>query len=413
MNSLSLSELTGQVQAVIRQNFPQPLWVRAEISELRENGGHCYMELIEKEAESGHITAKVRANIWSSTYRMLKPYFESSTGEAFRAGLNVLVSVMVEFNGLYGFSLNVRDIDPVFTIGELAARRLQIIRRLESEGIADMNKQLSFPALPRCIAVISSETAAGYGDFCDQLKSNPAGYTFYTKLFPAIMQGMQAEPSIIRALDEIFKYSNLFDVAVIIRGGGAVADLSCFDSYNLALNCAQFPLPIITGIGHLRDSSILDMVAHACLKTPTAAAEFLISKLDEASEVVNNLAYELHNIASGILKKEEKTLDIIKLKIKQASKTGLLQKTGMLSTLVFRLKNSARNKMMLEKNRLSLLQRMIETHSPVFLAERGYTITTLNGKKLTSIKQVSPGNKITTHLPDGCIDSNILEIIGK
>lgn len=410
MNSISLSELTGQIQAVIRQHFSNTIWVRAEISELRENGGHCYLELIEKESDSDHIIAKVRANIWSGTYRMLKPYFESSTGESFRAGMTVLVSVVVEFNGLYGFSLNIRDIDPVFTIGELAARRMEIIRQLEAEGIADMNKELSFPVLPQRLAIISSETAAGYGDFCDQLNANTRNYAFYPKLFPAIMQGMQAELSIIQALEKIYDHIDLFDVVVIIRGGGATTDLSCFDSYNLALNCAQFPLPIIAGIGHQRDVSILDMVAHTSVKTPTAAAEFLISNLDEAEDMINEFAHQLSNIASNATKNEERRLEMTGLRIKQAARTGFLKETNLLSTYLFKIKNYAQNKMVHESSRLNLIQTKIETHSPKFLTERGYTITTMNGKRLTSTQEIKTGDKITTHLPDGNFNSKILYI---
>lgn len=410
MNSISLSELTGQIQAVIRQNFSNTIWVRAEISELRENGGHCYLELIEKESDSDHIIAKVRANIWSGTYRMLKPYFESSTGESFRAGMTVLVSVVVEFNGLYGFSLNIRDIDPVFTIGELAARRMEIIRQLEAEGIADMNKELSFPVLPQRLAIISSETAAGYGDFCDQLNANTRNYAFYPKLFPAIMQGMQAELSIIQALEKIYDHIDLFDVVVIIRGGGATTDLSCFDSYNLALNCAQFPLPIIAGIGHQRDVSILDMVAHTSVKTPTAAAEFLISNLDEAEDMINEFAHQLSNFASKATKNEERRLEMTRLRIKQAARTGFLKETNVLSTYLFKIKNYAQNRMVHESSRLNLIQTKIETHSPKFLTERGYTITTMNGKRLTSTQEIKTGDKITTHLPDGNFNSKILYI---
>lgn len=410
MNSISLSELTGQIQAVIRQNFSNTIWVRAEISELRENGGHCYLELIEKESDSDHIIAKVRANIWSGTYRMLKPYFESSTGESFRAGMTVLVSVVVEFNGLYGFSLNIRDIDPVFTIGELAARRMEIIRQLEAEGIADMNKELSFPVLPQRLAIISSETAAGYGDFCDQLNANTRNYAFYPKLFPAIMQGMQAELSIIQALEKIYDHIDLFDVVVIIRGGGATTDLSCFDSYNLALNCAQFPLPIIAGIGHQRDVSILDMVAHTSVKTPTAAAEFLISNLDEAEDMINEFAHQLSNFASKTTKNEERRLEMTRLRIKQAARTGFLKETNVLSTYLFKIKNYAQNRMVHESSRLNLIQTKIETHSPKFLTERGYTITTMNGKRLTSTQEIKTGDKITTHLPDGNFNSKILYI---
>lgn len=410
MKSISLSELSQQIKQTINEQFYSPLWVRAEISELRENNGHCYMELIEKEEESDNILAKIRANIWASTYRMLKPYFESATGETFRAGLNILVSVVVEFNGVYGLSLNVRDIDPVFTIGELAARRLQIIRQLENEGVIDMNKQLPMPELPQRIAVISSASAAGYGDFLDQLTNNYGGYVFYTKLFPAIMQGMQAESSIIQALDKIFEHSDLFDVVVIIRGGGATTDLSCFDSYNLALNCAQFPLPIIAGIGHFRDKTILDLVAHTSVKTPTAAAELLISFLDDAKDRVDSLIGSLHKQVAEFIASEQKSLEFVKIKIKQAVRTGFLKETNLINNYVFHLKNLTRNRISEEKNKLNLIQTRLSTHSPKFLAERGYTITTLNGKRISSVKQVKLGDKIETYFSDGSMESNIERI---
>ncbi|MDL2290432.1 exodeoxyribonuclease VII large subunit, partial [Paludibacteraceae bacterium OttesenSCG-928-F17] len=239
MKSISLSELTARIEETISLNFGSGVWIRAEISELRENNGHCYMELIEKSSDNDSIIAKCRATCWASTYRMLKPYFESSTGQNLMAGLQVLVSVQVDFHSVYGLNLNVRDIDPVYTVGEIAARRTQIIRRLEEEGIADMNKQLPLPALPQRIAVISSPTAAGYDDFLNQLHNNSFGFRFYTQLFPAIMQGDATEMSVINALDQIYEQSENFDVVVIIRGGGATADLVAFDSYLIALNCAQ------------------------------------------------------------------------------------------------------------------------------------------------------------------------------
>ncbi|HHT23075.1 MAG TPA: exodeoxyribonuclease VII large subunit [Bacteroidales bacterium] len=405
IDSISLSELSQQVTDVIQLNFAMPVWVRAEISELRENNGHCYLELIEKDEDSHNIIAKARATIWSSTYRMLKPYFESSTSESLRAGLNVLVSAKVEYSGLYGFSLNIRDIDPVFTIGELAARRLQIIRQLEEEGVVDINKSLPFPTLPQRLAIISSKTAAGYGDFCDQLKNNSSKFAFYPKLFPAIMQGMQAEASIIQALEKIFEHIELFDVVIIIRGGGATTDLSCFDNYNLALNCAQFPLPIIAGIGHQRDVSILDMVAHTSVKTPTAAAEFLISKLSLEKE---NLRMLVNSISDEVMQTsiaENRRLDMLKLRIRQAGKTGFLKENNRINALQFQLKNLARKRIMLESNKLQLIETKLKTHSPEFLIERGYSITTLNGKRLTSKEQVKEGDQITTHLSDGSFES--------
>lgn len=411
MNSTSLSELTNKIQSVIRQNFTDAIWVRAEISELRENGGHCYLELIEKDSETDNILAKTRATCWANVYRMLKPYFESNTGETLRAGLNVLVAVTVEFNGVYGFSLNIRDIDPTYTIGELAARRMQIIQKLREEGIDDMNKQLPFPTLPQRIAIISSETAAGYGDFCNQLNSDTSHFAFYPRLFPAIMQGNMAETSIIGALEKIYKHVELFDVVVIIRGGGATTDLSCFDSYNLAINCAQFPLPIIAGIGHQRDVSILDMVAHTSVKTPTAAAEYLISALEKAEEEIDELASELCNITSNIIQKEHKSLELYMLKIKQASRTGFLKEQNRLSNYLFQLKSMYRNRIHRETNKLALIATRIETQSPKYLYERGYTITTVHGKRITSALQVKPGDKVTTHLADGHFDSEVVPLL--
>ena len=411
MNSTSLSELTNKIQSVIRQNFTDAIWVRAEISELRENGGHCYLELIEKDSETDNILAKTRATCWANVYRMLKPYFESNTGETLRAGLNVLVAVTVEFNGVYGFSLNIRDIDPTYTIGELAARRMQIIQKLREEGIDDMNKQLPFPTLPQRIAIISSETAAGYGDFCNQLNSDTSHFAFYPRLFPAIMQGNMAEASIIGALEKIYKHVELFDVVVIIRGGGATTDLSCFDSYNLAINCAQFPLPIIAGIGHQRDVSILDMVAHTSVKTPTAAAEYLISALEKAEEEIDELASELCNFTSNIIQKEHKSLELYMLKIKQASRTGFLKEQNRLSNYLFQLKSMYRNRIHRETNKLALIATRIETQSPKYLYERGYTITTVHGKRITSALQVKPGDKVTTHLADGHFDSEVVPLL--
>ena len=407
MNSVSLSELTDRIQGVIRTNFESAVWVRAEISELRENNGHCYLELIEKDADTDGILAKTRATCWASVFRMLKPYFESSTGENLRAGLNVLVAVTVEFSGLYGFSLNVRDIDPSFTIGELAARRLQIIRQLEADGIADMNKQLPFPKLPQRLAIISSATATGYGDFCDQLKRDSTQFAFYPKLFPATMQGEQAEASIIAALERIYKHMDLFDVVVIIRGGGATTDLACFDTYNLALNCAQFPLPVIAGIGHQRDISILDMVAHTSVKTPTAAAEFLIGKMQDAKDELLNLADDIHSVISQLISTQEQQLERMKLQIEQAARTGYLRQQHQLEQQGYRIRTAVRQIMQNHQIKLEQIRNRIDIHSPAFLLQRGYSITTLNGKRLTSVAQVKPGNVIKTWLADGEFESEV------
>ena len=408
MNSITLSELTNQIQQAIRLTFDGSMWIRAEISELRENpGGHCYLELIEKDGDSDALLAKTKATIWASTFRMLKPYFESSTGQTLRAGLNVLVAVTVEFHGVYGFSLNIRDIDPTFTIGEMAARRLQIIRQLENDGIVDMNKQLPFPELPQRLAIISSSTAAGYGDFCDQLNNDPSHFTFYTKLFPAIMQGEQAEASIISALEKIYDNVDLFDVVVIIRGGGATTDLACFDSYELALNCAQFPLPIIAGIGHQRDISILDMVAHTSVKTPTAAAEFLVSRLQDAEDTVVNIISDIRYLAKNRIETESHFISQTQIQIKQTLRSWVQQRTHALERQKNRLQSNVRLQLLKQNNKLSLLEKNIDTHSPAFLLKHGYSITTLNGKRITSVKQIKAGDTIRTFVGDGEFSSEV------
>lgn len=408
MNSISLSELTSQIQETIRLGFDAPVWICAEISELRENsGGHCYLEFIEKDNSSDALLAKTKGTIWASTYRMLKPYFESSTGQSLRAGLNVLVAVSVEFHGVYGFSLNVRDIDPTFTIGEMAARRLRIIRQLEADGIVEMNKMLKFPKLPQRLAIISSATAAGYGDFCDQLHNDSSKFAFYPKLFPAIMQGEQAEVSIIAALEKIYENIDLFDVVIIIRGGGATIDLACFDSYELALNCAQFPLPIISGIGHQRDISILDMVAHTSVKTPTAAAEFLISTMQEAENQVINILADIQYLIKNRMEAETQFISQTQMRIKQTLRSWVIQKTHLLERQRSRLRSTVSMQLLKQRNKLILLEKNIETHSPQFLLKHGYAITTLNGKRITSAGQVKTGDQIRTFVVDGDFGSEV------
>lgn len=410
MNSISLSELTSRIQEVLRFNFDTPVWIRAEISELRENpGGHCYLEFIEKDETTDAILAKTKATIWNSTYRMLKPYFESSTGQTLRAGMNVLVAVSVEFHGVYGFSLNVRDIDPTYTIGEMAARRLKIIRQLEADGVIDMNKQLEIAVTPQRLAIISSPTAAGYGDFCDQLANDQHQFAFYHKLFPAIMQGDQAETSIITALEKIYNYAELFDVVVIIRGGGATTDLACFDSYELAVNCSQFPLPIISGIGHQRDISILDMVAHTSVKTPTAAAEFLISRMQQAENKMFSIGSNIRDIVRMQVELEKRKINTTNLLIKQTLHSWVAAQNYKLTTYKNKIGSLLKLTIAGEINRLNMLDKNIETYSPQFLLKHGYTLTTINGKRITSKTEVTAGDTIRTYLVDGDFESVVSE----
>ncbi|HUI33335.1 MAG TPA: exodeoxyribonuclease VII large subunit, partial [Dysgonamonadaceae bacterium] len=305
----SLSELNLSVKETIRETFNETYWVRAETSDVRHHrNGHCYLEFIEKARDGQSIVAKARATIWSNTFALLKPYFEQETGQAFTSGLTVLVRVSIDFHEIYGYGLFVTDIDPSYTVGEIARNRILVLKKLEEDGVLTLNKDLPLPEPLNRIAVISSPSAAGYEDFHSQLDHNNLGVIFYMKLFPAIMQGDKSESSIISALEQIYEFKHLFDVVVIIRGGGASSDLNCFDSYDLATHFAQFPLPVISGIGHERDLTVIDAVAHTRVKTPTAAAEFLINKASVTINELMDLQDRLIDAARTILIHEEHQL---------------------------------------------------------------------------------------------------------
>lgn len=402
----SLSQLTRFINQVFKVNFESPVWIKAEISELREaSNGHCYLEFIEKDPDTDTLIAKMKANIWANTYRMLKPYFESSTGQQLHAGIKVLVSVTVDFHDVFGLSLNIRGIDPTYTLGELAKRRLEIIRQLEKDGVMEMNKSLELATLPNRVAVISSPTAAGYDDFCNQLENNPDGFVFYKKLFPAIMQGDMATGSIIEALDKIYEYADLFDVVIIIRGGGATTDLACFDSYELALNCAQFPLPIIAGIGHQRDLSIVDMVAHTSVKTPTAAATLLIEMMEEAKNRMTDAYTAIYQLLNQRIQNQQQKIADISWKIKHALLNKTANKKLTLERQKSRLIQAIRLTISAQKNKLALIENSVERHSPAFLLKYGYTITTINGKRISSVNDVQDGDTIKTYVSDGEVKS--------
>ena len=407
INSLSLSELNEVLKVSIKSAFLDVVWVRAEISELHENrNGHCYLELIEKSPENDAIVAKQKATIWKNTYNLLKPYFEESTGMTLAVGMKVLLAVEPTFHSVYGLSLEVCDIDPAFTVGDMAMRRAEIIRRLTDEGVVDMNKELEMPIVPQRIAVISSATAAGFGDFCDQLQGNRFGYHFYVKLFAAIMQGERTEQSVIAALDQINDHIELFDAVAIIRGGGATSDLAAFDNYNMALHCAQFPLPVISGIGHQRDDSIVDLVAHTRVKTPTAAAEFLIDCVRQYDDRIENAANEVSELVGEIMSENEQKLQRCVSRLSSA-RQQILRQENALSGIVFRLDKSSKNAISSAKNALSLIEKSLELSDPKTLLNRGYTLTTKNGKIVKSATELKTGETIETHFADGTIESKI------
>ena len=409
--ALSLYGLNGLIKRSIRSCMPDTYWVQAELSDVRSNySGHCYLEFVQKDVVGNNLIAKARGTIWSNIYKMLKPYFEQETGQAFVSGIKVLVQVSVEFHELYGYSLTVLDIDPTYTVGDMARKRREILRQLEEEGVINLNKELEMPMLPQRIAVISSATAAGYGDFCNQLQNNPRGYGFHTELFPAIMQGERVEESVLVALDAINARMEEFDAVVIIRGGGATSDLSGFDTYLLAASCAQFPLPVITGIGHERDDTVIDMVAHTRVKTPTAAAEYLIACMDKVADKLDDLAYRLQ---SGVRKRllwEHRRMDSLKQRIPNAVYKRISDAKYELFVAQRTLASASKSFLTSKTHRLELLQQRLNDALPEKQLARGYSITLKDGKVVKDASALKEGERLITVLHQGRIESVIENI---
>ncbi|MCD8182512.1 MAG: exodeoxyribonuclease VII large subunit [Bacteroides sp.] len=408
MEALSLYGLNALVRRSLEQCLPDAYWVQAELSDVRTNStGHCYLEFVQKDTRSNNLIAKARGTIWSNVFRLLKPYFEEATGQAFVSGIKVLVQVTVNFHELYGYSLTVQDIDPTYTLGDMARRRREILKQLEEEGVLTLNKELEIPRLPQRIAVISSSTAAGYGDFCHQLQHNPRGFYFYTELFPALMQGERVEDSILSALDKINSRLDDFDAVVIIRGGGATSDLSGFDTYLLAAACAQFPLPIITGIGHERDDTVLDSIAHTRVKTPTAAAEFLIDCMNDAADELELLANRLNESVRSLLAQESRKLAAYKNRIPSAAYRRVSDAKLALLTARKDIAQAVTVSLSRHRHRLELLQQRLTDASPEKQLARGYSITLKDGKVVKDFTQVQEGDKIVTRLHHGEVVSII------
>ena len=387
-NPLTLYSLNNLVREAVSDALPARYWVTGELSEVREAvNGHCYIELVQRNEATNELVAKARGTIWARIYSLLRPYFLEQTGHAFAQGLKVLLQVSVNFHELYGYTLDVCDIEPAYTIGDMARKRQLVIKQLTEEGVIGLNKELQFPLLPQKVAVISSSTAAGYGDFCDQLHNNGYGFVFYTKLFPAPMQGSGVEQGVIDALDRIARDLDFWDVVVIIRGGGAVSELSCFDTYELANNCAQFPLPIVTGIGHRRDESVLDIVAHTSAKTPTAAAELLIHAMLAQAQWLADVQQGVVAAVRGRVDEEKRRLQ------------SLVQRIPVVTALF----------MQEQHHKLDLNQKYIEASSPERLLALGYSITRVNGKAVRSVDDIAPGDEIITTVAGGEFTSKVID----
>lgn len=396
---LSLYQLNSLVRETIECGMPHQYWVEAELSECRESRGHCYMELIERDDESATPIARASAKCWASRWMLIRPHFERTTGQRLTAGMKVLLCVTPQFHEAYGFSWIVSDIDPTYTLGDQARRRQEIIRQLKEEGVFDLQKSLQLPLFCLRIAVISSATAAGYGDFCNQLADSP--FAFRTQLFPAVMQGEGVEQSIINALEHIWwkvegggwkentsttgESPSNFDCVVIIRGGGATSDMSGFDTLALAENVANFPLPIITGIGHDRDECILDMVSHTRVKTPTAAAAFLVDHLQQVLDILEYTQSRLSSLFSVFKTRQEARIDAL------GERLPLLLERRLTA----------------ERHRLQLLGEKAKALDPALLLRRGYSITLKDGQLVRNPQQLKTGDRIETRLEKGTVWSKI------
>lgn len=381
----SLYALNALVHEAVNNALPDEYWVEAELAECRERNGHCYMELVEKDERSNSPIAKASAKCWRKTWTLLHATFLRATGQPLRAGMKVLLRVYPQFHEAYGFSWIVSDIDPTYTIGDLARRRQEIIKTLKAQGVFDLQRELRLSPFAQRIAVISAESAAGYGDFCRQLLDNEYNLQFHTELFPAIMQGERVEQSVIQALNLINNRIDDFDAVVIIRGGGATSDMSGFDTLPLAENVANFPLPIITGIGHDRDECVLDMVSHTRVKTPTAAATLLITHLCNTLQQVADAENVIAHYALDRLQRHRLQLEHI---------------TTLLPHLAQRLMTEAHHS-------LERIQLKLEGYDPQLLLQRGYSITLHNGQIVKSPQDVKSGDEIETRLKQGTIKSII------
>ena len=424
VNHLSLYELNSLVRDVISMSLPDSYWVEAELSEAREGyGGHCYMELIEKDEHSNTPIAKAHASCWRNRWMLLKPQFERVTGQRIHAGMKALLKVHAQFHENYGFSWIVDDIDPTYTMGDMARKRMEIIQTLKEEGVFDLQKELKLPMFCQRIAVISSATAAGYGDFCNQLADNGYGLQFTTALFAATMQGEGVEQSVISAINRITEEWENWDCVVIIRGGGATSDLSGFDTLALAENVANFPLPIITGIGHERDESVLDMISFQRVKTPTAAAAFLVdhltevyARIEDAQEAIVNyvkrrlqvermkferLSTQIPTLFSLVKVRQSNRLDQLLNRLKVKAERIPADGLHRLEMLEARLKEPVARKLERELHRIDMLSQRAIAQDPERLLSRGYSITLKDGKSIKEASQLKAGDEIETRFAKG------------
>ena len=405
-NHLTLSQLQKLVKATLDEAFALPVWVSAEIAEIKINySGHCYLELVEKGGDNGVPLSQARAVIWRTAYARIAGYFEAETGQRLAAGIRILARVMISYHELYGFSLNILDIDPTFTLGDMERQRQITIERLQREGVWDINRENPLPQVVQRIAIVSSRQAAGYQDFCKELGKSP--YAFSLTLFDAFMQGAGAEDSIVAALDAVADRMDDFDAVVLIRGGGSASDLNCFNAYRLCAHIAQFPLPILTGIGHDKDTSVADMVAHTALKTPTAVAGWLVERMTGVEGWLDTAALQLRDNVLVTSRAQELRLQELSSHLLFHAK-GLLRQRGMaLEQMRETLAASAGNFLARQASRLGNAAELVAGRSPERILRLGFAIVRTDGKAVFSAAQVGKGDTLDIEVADGRIEGTV------
>ena len=415
---ITLSQLQQRIKSVIEQGLPLPLWIVAEIAECKVNySGHCYLELVEKteatdnRAANSVPKAQARAVIWRSQYAMLSAYFESQTGSRLAAGMKILAKVTVSFHELYGLSLQITDLDPSFTLGEVERQKQLTIKSLQADGVWDCNREVELPTLVQRLAVVSSASAAGYRDFCQELQHSP--YAFRHTLFEAVMQGAAAEESICAALSAIAEREEEFDAVIIIRGGGSTSDLSCFNSYRICSYVAQFPLAVITGIGHDKDVNVADMVAHTPLKTPTAVAAWLDERMALLEGKIDEAAQFVTDAARAKTSAEQLRIERWAGLIRELAKQMCERNHSRLTLLHEQLRSAAERTIERESSRLRLAVELVEAHNPQQILRRGFAVVRLGGKAMTHTEGVKCGEQIEIELIDGTLQAEVKKITTK
>ncbi|WP_417014300.1 exodeoxyribonuclease VII large subunit [Alistipes sp.] len=404
---ITLTELQRRVRLSLEERFALPLWVSAEIAEIKVNySGHCYLELVEKGTRDGVPRAQARAVIWRSQYARIAAGFEAETGQRLAAGMRILARASVSYHEVYGFSLQLLDVDPSYTLGDMERQRQQTIARLQAEGVWEMNRQQELPVVVQRIAVVSSRRAAGYQDFCNELAKSP--YRFELTLFDAVVQGAAAEDSLVDALDRVAEAGEAFDAVAIIRGGGSSSDLNCFNAYRLCNHVAQFPLPVITGIGHDKDTSVADLVAHTALKTPTAVAAWFVERMAQTDGWLAWAGLQAGNAAQAVIHTAAVGLERLGAALVQQSERLLQSERNRLGRAEELLRTAPADLLRNGERRLTAASELLLSYSVERVLRRGFAVVRRGGEALRSVEGLAAGDRIDITLADGEVQAAVV-----